>query len=351
MRKILVVTVVAVTTATGACSVQTLGAPKGGLEFSAEFTDVQSLVVGHSVQMSDVRIGTVVAIKLNDQLRAARVQMQLSPGRKLPQGITASIAKTSLLGENYVKLALPPGGNLASGPMLPDGATITSTAIQPDLESITEQVGPILAAIGGDDLSKIVDATATALANKGPQLNKLIKDVSAVSTNYAAAAKDLQTTIDGMARLGDSLAKSSGELDKMPGRLILATDRIEKDRKELKKSVEDLVALGESFNKNVHARHGARLRTLLQRLDRILKSMVRGKDQLKALTKGITGGFLKAPSLTKDGYGLMQAWLAAFLPLDSDASYVTANNGRGEKPGFGKLRNAISPAPHKKTGE
>ncbi|GAA0956471.1 MCE family protein [Actinocorallia libanotica] len=345
MKKILVVTALAVST--GACSVTTLGAPKGGFEFKAEFTDVQTLVVGHSVQISDVSIGTVTGIELKPDFRA-HVTMELEPGRRLPVGTTAAVAKTSLLGENYIKIILPDGKNLESAPSLKEGAVITQTSVQPDLESISEKVGPILASMGGQDLSQIVDAVATAVKDKGPQLNKLLEQISEVSDSYAAAADDLQTAIDGFARLGDSLEKKSAELDRLPGRLVLATDRIERDRKELKAAVQDLVELGEAFNSTVHTRHAARLKTLLLKVDRILDSMVRGKETLKTLIKSLHDGILAAPSLTYKSQGLMQAWLAGFMDFNADASHVAANQGAGEKVDLSvTTRRALSPVSDK----
>ncbi|WP_157963863.1 MlaD family protein [Actinocorallia populi] len=345
MKKILVVTVLAVST--GACSVTTLGAPKGGFEFKAEFTDVQSLVVGHSVQISDVSIGTVTDIELESDFRA-HVTMELEPGRRIPLGATAAVAKTSLLGENYIKIVLPPGKTLESTPSLKEGEVITQTSVQPDLESISAKVGPILASMGGQDLSQIVDAVAVAVRDKGPQLNKLIKQISDVSDSYAAAAKDLQTTIDGFARLGDALEKNSSELDRLPGRLVLATDRIERDRKELKTAVQDLVELGEAFNSTVHSRHATRLKTLLGKVDRILESMIRGRKTLKALVESLHGGLLAAPSLTYKSQGLMQAWLAGFIDFNADSSHITANDGAGRPVDLSiTARRALSPVSDK----
>ncbi|MEO3788351.1 MlaD family protein [Actinocorallia sp. B10E7] len=345
MRKLLVVAVLAATTS--ACSVQTLGAPQGGFEFEAEFTDVQTLVVGHSVQIADVPVGTVTGIELDDRFRA-HVKMELEPGLKLPQGVTASVAKTSLLGENYIKITLPSGASMNSEPSLAEGAVITQTHVQPDLESISEKIGPVLASVGGQDIEQIVDAVATAVRDKGPELNKLIKQISQVSDSYASAAKDLETTIDGFARLGDSLAKKSGELDRLPGRITLVTERVERDRKELKAAVQELVTLGEEFNGRIRGEHGARLRSLLLKLDKMLKAMVRGRQDLKNLVNGLNSNLLGAPSLTYKGQGLMQAWLAGFLDFNADGSHITANDGRGEHVDLRvSTRKALSPVTQK----
>jgi phospholipid/cholesterol/gamma-HCH transport system substrate-binding protein len=320
MRKMIIGVLLAALAVSG-CSVQTLGAPKGGVEFYADFSDVQNLVKGHSVQVSAVTIGSVMDITVKPDF-TAKVRMSLKPGQKLPEGVTATIAKESLLGENYVRLTLPPGSNLNTGPFMRDGETVRSTTIQPDLESITEKVGPILASLGSSSLGDIVQAVSQAIEGKGPELNNLIKKTSDVAKAYAAAGDDLGTVIDGLGRLGTSLARNSDALDRLPGRLILATDRINADKKELKSAVEQLVRLGKAFNAKVQVRHGARLRNLLIRLDRILAKMTSGKETLKVLAKSLHDGFLAAPSLTYEGQGLMQAWLGGVLGFETDSSHI-----------------------------
>ncbi|XVQ09724.1 MlaD family protein [Spirillospora sp. CA-255316] len=293
------------------CSVQTLGAPKGDLTLYAVFGDVQNLVTGHSVQLADVRIGTVINVGL--QGYKVRVTMSIADGRRVPAGTSASIAKTSLLGENYVRLT-PPKGAMAAGPYLPQRATITHTSLAPDLESVTERVAPILAAVGGQDLDAIVTTLASATQAKGPQLNRIIQQSTQLSASYAAAASDLGKVIDGLGRLSGSLEKGSRELDRLPGMVSLATRRIHKDRAELKASVRELVRLGTTFNTTFHDRHAARLRTLLLRIDQIMTSMTRGRQQLKEVVDLLDKGLVNAPSLTYDGQALAHAWIAGFLP-------------------------------------
>lgn len=338
MRRLLIALTLAATTS--ACSLQTLDAPKGGLRLEAEFTDVQGLVAGHSVQVSDVRIGTVTGIKLDPAFRA-HVTMELEPGRRLPRGVTVSVARTSLLGENYIRINLPPAARMDTGPFLADGAVLTRTTVEPDLESITDRVQPILAAFSGQDLSQAVDAVAVAVEGKGPQLNKLVGRISEVSETYAAADRDLRTTIDGLGRLGGSLAAKSGELDRLPGRLILAAQRIQRDRVELKSALRELSRLADEVNARVHARHGARLRVLLVRLNRMVAAMVRGKDQLKSFAKTVDHAVLRAPSVTYNGQVLAHTWIAGLA-----GGETTGTSAGGEGNGvrlFSAVETALSP--------
>ncbi|MDN3351309.1 MlaD family protein [Actinomadura sp. DC4] len=309
---VLAVVIVAVIFANmAACSIQTAGAPKGHIALSATFDDVQSLVVGHSVQVSDVRIGTVTKIRLSGY--RARVTMSLQDGRHIPVGTTAVIAKTSLLGENYVRLDLPPGHALNSRPYLPAGATITKTSVAPDLEQITEKVGPLLAALAGQDVATVIDETAAALGGKGERLNSLIKRASAVSGDYAAASADLARTIDALGRLGRTLASGSERLDRLPGNVVLATSRLKADRAQLKRGIQRLTSLARSFNVRIQERHAARLTALLRRANAILASAVRGREELKQLAETVLN-FLNGPSVSYGGQALIYMWLKGFLP-------------------------------------
>ena len=63
--------VVAVALAVSGCSYQTAGAPKGDLTLTATFDDAQGLVAGHSVQMSDITIGTVTKVEFREMTKSS----------------------------------------------------------------------------------------------------------------------------------------------------------------------------------------------------------------------------------------------------------------------------------------
>lgn len=230
------------------CTLQTIGAPTGDMRLTAKFDDVQSLVVGHSVQISDIRVGTVVGIELVGH--RAEVTMSLKDDVRVPVGTTAAIAKTSLLGENYVRLQ-PPGNAMGTGPYLASGAAIGRTSVQPDLEQISARLGPLLAALGGQEISTISRESATALGGRGKRLNTLIKQAAEVSDSYAAASAELGRALDHLAELGHSLRKGGRTIDELPGNIRLATERLQDDRAQVKQAVQELTKLGKSFNTTV----------------------------------------------------------------------------------------------------
>ncbi|MEU6795676.1 MCE family protein [Nonomuraea wenchangensis] len=313
---------------TASCALPTPGATTGELTLHAVFDDVQSLVTGHSVQIADVRVGTVTGIRL--QGYRARVTMAVQAPHRVPRGSTATVAKTSVLGENYVLLTPPPGKDLTTGPYLADGATIAETSVEPDIEQVTARAGPLIEALGAQDVNAILDAASTAFAGQGDQVNRLIRQTAEVTDAYAAARADLATTIDALARLGDDLAEGSAELDRLPGTLAAATSRLAHGRRHIKTTVIALTKLAEEANLTVYPRHAARLRTLLRELEAVSSSMQRGKEDLKRLVNELQE-FIDAPPIVVNGQMLTYLWLKGLLlPAPSSPGDPPAADRRGD---------------------
>jgi phospholipid/cholesterol/gamma-HCH transport system substrate-binding protein len=244
--------------------------------------------------------------------------MSIVSAHRVPRGSTATVAKTSVLGENYVLLTPPAGNDLATGPYLPDGATIADTSVEPDIEQVTAKAGPLVEALGTQDVNAILDAASTAFAGKGDDVNRLIEQTAEVTDAYSAARADLATSIDALAELGDDLAEGSPELDRLPGTLAAATSRLAHGRRHIKKTIVALTNLSREANLTVHPRHAARLRTLLRELEGISSAMQRGKEDLKTLVARIQE-FIDAPPITVNGQVLIYVWLkGVLLPQRSD---------------------------------
>ncbi|WP_431893479.1 MCE family protein [Nonomuraea sp. bgisy101] len=315
---------------TSGCTLQTIGATQGELTVSATFSDVQSLVVGHSVQISDVRVGTVTDVRLDGY--RAKVTMAIQQDKRIPVGTSATVAKTSILGENYVLLKPPKGKDLTTGPFLAGGATITDTSVEADIEQVTAKAGPLIEALGAQDVNAILDAASTAFEGKGDDLNKLIRQTAQVTDSYAAARADIASTIEGLAKLGDQLAKGSEELDRLPGTLAAATDRVKHGRKHIKKAIVALTKLAKEANVTVYPRHAARLRTLLREVDAISASMLRGKEDLKTLITRMQA-YIDLPPITVNGQVLIYIWLKGLLlPKNKGIIPNTPNVDPGPQP-------------------
>jgi phospholipid/cholesterol/gamma-HCH transport system substrate-binding protein len=93
-----------------------------GYELVARFNRVDGLANGSDVRMSGIKIGSVVAQRLDPETFRAEVRLAIDSAIKLPEDTTARIQSDGLLGNTY--MVLDPGG---SEEMIPPGGTITYT--------------------------------------------------------------------------------------------------------------------------------------------------------------------------------------------------------------------------------
>ncbi|MEU8802996.1 MlaD family protein [Spirillospora sp. NPDC048819] len=310
--RVIIAFVVAMALAVSGCSYQTAGAPKGDLTLTATFTDVQQLVAGHSVQMSDITIGSVTKVELDGY--KAKVTLSVEDGIKIPKGTRAEIRVTSLLGENYVELRIPPGASMNTGPFLADGAAIADTSVQPSFEQVVGQAGPLIEALAGDDVATVVNAGATALDGNGEKLNKTIAQANGLVKLFADQRRELGESIDRLGRLGRSLAKGGDALEEAPVQIERTTKLLNDDKEKILKTVDRLTFLARELNDKVLEGRIQRFRTLLQDLDPVLHQLGNNRKRLTGLVDGLVMFADRLPKATYDGQLLLYPILHIVWP-------------------------------------
>src|SRR5688572_1756472 len=138
------------------------GQVEGPVELTATFDDVGDLVSGHSVQVADVRVGSIIGIELTEDYKA-KVTMRIKDGLDLPANSEALLRTTSLLGEKFVELRplRDDDGEVVPGTgVLVDGDTITKASEAPELEFVAEEAVNLLAGVATNDLSTLIQTGA-----------------------------------------------------------------------------------------------------------------------------------------------------------------------------------------------
>jgi phospholipid/cholesterol/gamma-HCH transport system substrate-binding protein len=102
----------------------------GGFELYATFDDIGGLKDRAPVSISGVKVGQVVAVELDELLRA-KVRMDLTPSLELPIDSTARILTSGVLGDQFI--ALEPG---AEEDMLTSGEEVEFTESALSLERL-----------------------------------------------------------------------------------------------------------------------------------------------------------------------------------------------------------------------
>jgi phospholipid/cholesterol/gamma-HCH transport system substrate-binding protein len=312
MGRKVVLLVLATVLAVSGCNYRTVGAPKGHLTLTAEFSDVQGLVAGHSVKMSDITIGSVTKVQLDGY--RAKVTLSVKDGVKVPRGTRAEIKVTSLLGENYVDLQMPPGATMDRGPFLANHAAITQTSVQPAFEQVVGQAGPLVQALAGNDVATVVNAGATALDGNGTKLNSTIAKASTLLKLVADQREQLGESVDHFARLGRSLAAGQSALDEAPVQLERTTRLLDQDKQKILSTVSRLTEAARQLNDKVLEGRVARFRKLLDDLDPVLAQLGDNRTRLTNLVNGLVTFTDKLPEASYDGQLLLYPLLNITWP-------------------------------------
>ncbi|WP_067488161.1 MCE family protein [Actinomadura hibisca] len=315
----------------GGCSYKTAGAPGGDLTLTATFDDAQGLVAGHSVKMSDVNIGSVTKVELAGY--KSRTTLSIKDGIRLPQGTRAEIKVTSLLGENYVDLALPPGGSMDRGPYLADNAAIADTSVQPAFEQVVGQTGPLLKALAGDDIATVVNAGATALEGQGGKLNTTVAKSADLLKLFSDQRRELGAAVDQFAQLGRSLARGSDALERAPEELEKTTRLLNDNKHRILATVDKLTRMAAQLNDKVLEGRVARFRTLLNDLDPVIAQLGNNRTRLTRLVDGLVTFSRKLPAATYDGQLLLYPLLRIVWPDGSPVLPGLGGSGKAKQSG------------------
>ncbi|MDL4775543.1 MULTISPECIES: MCE family protein [Thermomonosporaceae] len=347
-RKALLLVAVLVLTVSG-CSYKTMGAPRDGLTLTATFDDAQGLVAGHSVKMSDLTIGSVTKVELAGY--RSRATLAIKKEYRIPRGSRAEIKVTSLLGENYVDLQMPPGGSMDRGPFLADRAAIADTSVQPAFEQVIGQTGPLLKALAGDDVATVVNAGATALDGNGKKLNATIAKTGDLLKIFADQRAELGLAVDNFAKLGRSLAKGTDELDQAPVQLERMTKVLDDNKGKILKTVDRLTRMARQLNDKVLEGRVTRFRNLLRDLDPVLQQLGDNRTRLTSLVDGLVQFSDKLPKATYDGQLLLYPILKIVWPdgtpvLPAQGGSPAAAKGKGK----GKSKAGTGARPGAKPG-
>ena len=171
----------------------------GTQEVNAVFSDVSDLTTDNAVRISDVQVGRVSDVTLDDEMRAV-VEMEVREDIDLPADLMARLRKTSVLGERYVEL-VPTG----EGGSWSDGDLITQTEVVPELEEVIATSTDLLVAVSTDTLAGAIRSGALGLEGRGQSLGSIVDDLELVTRTYNANSDDLVRLLDGLDGFLDSV--------------------------------------------------------------------------------------------------------------------------------------------------
>ena len=299
----------------GSCTLP--GRVVGPVEVTAIFDDVGDLVAGHSVQVADVRVGSITGIELTEDYQA-KVTMQIKDGLELPDNAEALLRTTSLLGEKFVELRplRDVDGDVepATG-VLSDGDVIARASEAPELEFVAEEAVNLLAGVASNDLAALIETGAVGFGGRAVELGTLIDSLSVVSGTLAQQTDNIVSIIDGLDRATATLA---GGADRVDGLLrnLADTTRVLADNRELTlQTLRDLTRLARDQNEIVFQPFRDDLDRQIRQLDAILQIVAGQRHEVGVLVDWIATFTVKAPLGVPGDFAQVYGWFQP-APLD-----------------------------------
>ena len=277
------------------------GTIRGSRELTAVFEDVGDLVVGHSVQVADVRIGSVVGIELTDDYQA-EITMSIKDDVFVPLESRALLRTTSLLGEKFIELRPFDEDDPMAGTDVADGDVIAETATAPELEFVTEQAVQILGAVVSSDVATLVETGAVGFGGRAEELTSLVEDLSVVSGTLADQTDELVRIIDALDRSSTTLAGASGDLDSLLVNLAETATVLADNRDEAIEGIRQLTRLAKVQNDNVFEPYLAQVDTQIKQVDAILAEVDRNQTQVAELLRWVAQFADKLPRAVPDDF-------------------------------------------------
>ena len=304
----------AVATPLAACTLP--GQVEGPVELTATFDDVGDLVTGHSVQVADVRVGSITGIDLTDGFRA-KVTMSIKDDLALPLDSVAELRTTSLLGEKFVELR-PPREDEESEPaegcdgdVLVDGCRVQTTKQAPELEFVAEEAVQVLGGVVANDLATLVETGAVGFGGRSAELGSLIDNLSVVSSSMASQSDNIVRIIDGLDQATATLAEGAGRVDQLLVNLAETTQVLADNRELALQTLEDLTRLAKDQNEIVLQPFHDDIERQIEQLDAVLGTVTGQREQVGVLVDWLARFVEVAPKGVPDDYALVYGW---FVP-------------------------------------
>ncbi|HXS64431.1 MAG TPA: MCE family protein [Streptosporangiaceae bacterium] len=199
-------------------------------QVTAQFGDAGDLVPQSAVMVNNVAVGRVTRIFLPKGSWVASVTMLVNGSVHLPANAIAEIEQSSLLGEQFVGLSVPPGiapaGRLAGGAVIP----VTRTTSNATVEQVLGALSLLLNGGGIDQLHTITTELNKALDGNEPQIRELIGNLHTFLGNLDSNSGAIKTALDGLKTLSTTLVERDKQIGHVldhltPGLKVLADQR------------------------------------------------------------------------------------------------------------------------------
>lgn len=256
-----------------------------GLKVTATFEDVGDLAVGAPVTMADIQIGDVDNIRLAGM--EAVVTMSIDPEAQVPQGVTARVRRTSVLGERIVDVVVPEDLS-DTAPLLADGDHIGNTATRSDLEDLVDEGVDVLSSVSASQLAIMIEEGAKGFGGRGVELGNLLTNYNSIITRYSNRSGDISNLIGSMKRFNETVAAKADDHARAVVNTARSLEVLEQESAKLEQAVISLGRLARGSRSILEA-HSDEMGRFFQQMSVILGVLAEEQDSIAKLLRWAPG--------------------------------------------------------------
>ncbi|MFP5299209.1 MAG: MCE family protein [Actinomycetota bacterium] len=256
-----------------------------GIKVTATFEDVGDLAVGAPVTMADIQIGDVDSIRLAGN--EAVVTMSLDEDARVPQGVTARVRRTSVLGERIVDIVVPE--NLSDdAPLLADGDHVGDTATRSDLEDLVDEGVDVLASVSASQLAVMIEEGAKGFGGRGVELGNLLQNYNAIVTRYSNRSDQISNLIGSMKRFNETVAAEADSHARAVVNTARSLEVLEQESAALEQAVMSLGRLARGSRAILEA-HSDEMSRFFQQMSVIMRVLAEEQNSIAQLLRWAPG--------------------------------------------------------------
>lgn len=174
-----------------------------------DFADALNLATGATVKVNGVTEGKVESITAADFQAHATATVRTSA--QLRRGATARLRYTTPLGELFVDVTNP-----ASGPLLTNGATLTTgqTSTAPTVEDALSEASLLINGGGLGQLQQVTTELNAALGGNEGTIRDLLEQLNGFLTQANQTTQDIDTALTSLSSVSQTLAQRKATINK-----------------------------------------------------------------------------------------------------------------------------------------
>lgn len=177
------------------------------------------------VKLRGMIVGEVREVRSDGERATIEIALQPDKATMIPADVSARLLPKTLFGEKFVDLQAPgrsAGPRIAEGDVIPQDRSATAI----ELETVLDNLLPLLRTIKPEKLNATLNAFATALEGRGERIGENLELVDAYFTEFNPHLETFKTDITGLADVSQIYADAAPDLVAMLRNFSVTTQTI-----------------------------------------------------------------------------------------------------------------------------